>query len=234
MIDLWVCHQYMIYLISLLGLVVGVSVANLTLWMASKDDELKDSAVLKALRKRGPWIFPVLTGLVFAAMFYLNARVFGINPELVYWQLIGSLLIMAALQDLIFRLITLTLLLVLGGIVLLESVMFSTPLIIGEALSGAVVVGAVILAVYLVTKRKGIGEADIFLAVIIGLLFGWVKGIIVFAFANFLGLATMIPMIMVFGKKRTKFVPLVFFLVLSIFLEWYVGFTDLILKLIGL
>jgi len=83
-----------------------------------------------------------------------------------------------------------------------------------------------------VTRGKGIGEADIFLAGVTGALFGWMEGLLVFSAANFLGLVAVLPLIALFGKKRMKQIPLVFFIVLAIFLEWYVGYTDPLLQLL--
>lgn len=167
-----------------------------------------------------------------AGFFFLNERLFVSSWPLLMAQLMTFLLLAAALYDLFFRLIPIVLLFALVSLALLFPLLWSVPLPPFDAGVGAAVVGGVVLLLYIVTKGRGIGEADIFLGAVIGALFGWIKGLLVFSVANFLGLVVMIPFIAVLGKARTKLIPLVSFLVLAIFLEWHVGYTEEILKLV--
>lgn len=163
-------------------------------------------------------------------LFFLNHHFFPSGWSLVMAQVMTFLLLTAAFYDLFFRLIPIVLLVALAGLALLFPLLFSVPISVFDAGVGAGVVGGVVLLLYAVTKGRGIGEADIFLGGIIGALFGWIKGLLVFSVANFIGLVVMIPFILVLGKQRTKLIPLVSFLVLAIFLEWYGGYTEMILR----
>ena len=151
----------------------------------------------------------------------------------IFWIILAVLLILAAVYDLAFRLIPLWLILVLVLYVLLSSAIFSVPLSILPALLGAVVVGCLVLTVYLVTRGRGLGEADIIIAAVIGMLFSWSKGLIVFAAANFIALIVVLIMRGFFSSKKMKYIPLVFFLVIAIFLEMFVGYSGLVLRLMG-
>ena len=176
----------------------------------------------------------VLSVLLLSGLLALNVYHFGVGTELIFWELLTVVLFAAALCDLVSRLIPLLLLLALPVLVGLSSWFFSLPLPLPEAASGAMMVGGVVAIIYAVTMGKGIGEADIFLGVVIGALFGWVKGLLVFSVANVLGLLVVLPLMAILGKQRMKLIPLVSFLVAAIFLEWYFGYTDFILHWLAL
>lgn len=143
-------------------------------------------------------------------------------------------LIMAAISDVLYRIVPGLLLLGIWVVVLLAQAFLGYPMVISMGIAGAAAVGGVVLALYLITKGRGIGEADVVLAFVLGMLFGWRVGLVVFAVANMLGLLVVLPLIPILGKDRMKHIPLVFFIVLAIFLEWYLGYVSMIYDAIGL
>ncbi len=168
--------------------------------------------------------------ILMALLFGLNVFVLGNQSSLVPIQILSFFLVAAGVYDLTFRLIPVLLIILLVMVVAMLSLFFSFPLGLKESLLGAASVGALVLLLYVITKRRGIGEADIFLGATIGAVFGWMKGLLVFSMGNVIGLLFVLPLIALFGKERMKQVPLVFFLVVAIFLQWYLGYADLILK----
>ena len=207
----------------LLGVTAGFFLFLLLRWT------FRQSTSVPYFRPPDPML-AVFTTLLMAVFFFLNARLFVSGWPLVMAQLMTVLLLAAALYDLFFRLIPIVLLLALVSVALLFPLLWSIPLSPFDAGVGAAVVGGVVLLLYAATKGRGIGEADIFLGAVIGALFGWIEGLLVFSVANFLGLVVMIPFIAALGKARTKLIPLVSFLVLAIFLEWYGGYTKVVLE----
>ncbi|MDP2691987.1 MAG: hypothetical protein Q8O95_06330 [bacterium] len=151
--------------------------------------------------------------------------------SVIYWVLLGLLLGIVAVYDALFRLIPLFLM-VLVLLVCLVSPVF-TGIDFSAAGLGALIVGGLVFLIYAVTRGKGIGEADVVMALAIGLIFGWSKGLVVFSAANFLGLIILLPFLLVLGKKRLRQIPLVTFMVLAIFLEWFFSFSDQLFHLIG-
>lgn len=219
-----------------LGFLSGLGLAWLLIRNARREHEVSSvHALIHALSgvKRGFLSLNILVGVVTALLFYLNASLLeGTVEAIVFFQILTILLLAAALFDLAFRLIPV---LLLSGLILLiaaASAVYGLPLPIQASFIGSIVVGVMVLLLYAITRGRGIGEADILMGVVIGGLFGWQKGLLVFSAANILGLLLLLPMIAVFGKKRMKQIPLVFFLVIAIFLEWYLGYSGPILQLI--
>ena len=169
-----------------------------------------------------------------ALIFTLNALQIGSQEQLLFWQVLTILLLMSAFFDLAFKMIPELLLWLLVAYVLGSSLLFSSPLPFGSSAPGAMVVGGLVLALYLATRGKGIGSADIFVAAVIGMLFSWTEGLLVFSLANLLGLVVMIPLILLRGGRRTEQVPLVFFMVLAVYLEHYFLVTNAVFRALGL
>jgi prepilin signal peptidase PulO-like enzyme (type II secretory pathway) len=216
----------------LAGSIFGTVSAGVFLWMVQRDRELEVPDWIKGIQTQSPrrWCFFVFFALLHGMVFWLNSRLPG--AVLVYNGL-SVLLLFSALYDVSFRLIPVSVIWAIIWWVFLSSLLVSQPLPISGSALGAGVVGGVVLLLYVVTRGRGIGEADIFLAGVTGALFGWLKGLLVFSAANFLGVMIILPLIGVFGKERMKLIPLVFFIVFAIFLEWYVGYTDFILPLLS-
>ena len=220
----------------ILGFLAGLGLAQLLIHTARQEHEVSSIHFLvQALSglKRGFLFLYLLVGAVTAMLFYLNVLLLEVSPgAIIFFQILTVLLLAAALFDLVFRLIPV---LLLSGLILLiaaASAVYGFPIAIQASVTGGMVVGIMILILYAITRGRGIGEADILMGVVIGGIFGWQKGLLVFSAANILGLLLLLPMIAVFGKKRMKQIPLVLFLVLAIFLEWYLGYTGHILQLI--
>ncbi|MGE3278658.1 MAG: prepilin peptidase [Candidatus Altimarinota bacterium] len=212
----------------LAGIMTGIGMSWLFFWAVARDQELASSASMKWFRVS--WVkaaVAVIMAGVLGMFFWMNVRV-GLSP-VAYFHVLSGLLIATALYDMVFRLIPSSLVILLIWVVFLGTLFLAEPLPVSQSSVGAVVVGGVVLVLYLLTKGKGIGEADIFLAGVTGALFGWEHGLLVFSVANFLGLVVILPLIAVLGKARLRQIPLVFFIVLAIFLEWYVGYCGLIL-----
>lgn len=216
-----------------IGFISGVVLLFFFLSLTGKSTDLPTSELVKNIKSKP--VFKFLSALVLAALmasvFYLNSIIFS---NYIFWDLVAFLLIFTAVYDLVFRLIPIYLLVVLVLLVFGAAYFFSDPLPILYSLTGAAVVAGVIAVMYLVTKGRGIGEADIFLGAVIGALFGWTKGLLVFSAANFLGLAVVAPLILIYGKKRMRQIPLILFMVMAIFLEWYIGYTELVLSYLSL
>lgn len=228
----------MLWVNLLLGFFLGLALGQLLLYSAKAGKKIlfADFSILSQEgQERFNVYLSIVLGVILGAIFVLNYYwLAAVWWDLVFWQLLSLLLVAVAVYDLAFRLVPALLMGLLVAVCLLASLFFSLPLVLGESLLGAAVVGALVLALYLITRGKGIGEADLLLALVLGLLFGWLKGLVVFAAANFLGLVFVLPLIAILGKKRMKQVPLVFFLVVVIFLEWYMEYSGLVLEMLGI
>lgn len=225
----------MVLLHLLIGFLAGLGLTKLLIFTARAERKLTSFDFVALLpSKKAYWFLYLLFGALTSLLFYLNLQVFGDSGRMIFWQLLTVLLIAAALYDLAFRLIPVFLIGILIILVSFISFQYSLPLPFYDSTLGAMVVGGAILFLYLITRGRGIGEADIFIGYVIGALFGWVKGLLVFSAANIFGLLLLLPLIALFGKARMKRVPLVFFLVLAIFLEWYLGYSEWILMMLEL
>ena len=227
----------MISLQFLVGLLLGTALGWLIFWTAKIDSTLPYFAGKKLLpptkSKFQPVVFVGIGGVV-GLVFALNAWFFGENLQLVYFQVMSFLLLSVALYDLAFRVIPIILIGGVVGVSFLCVLLFDLPMSFWPSLYGGLTVGGLVLFMYLLTRGRGIGEADIFIALVIGFLFGWSKGLVVFSAANVLGLIVMLPLMALLGRERTKYIPLAFFLSIAIFLQWYFLYAERILSLLHL
>ena len=230
----WGCYLLPMLTIvhALLGVLLGGVLAGVLIRMADRDPEL--SFCLSRKQPLQWWGFHGLVGALTGWVFWMNTEIVGLGAEVVFLHVVSLALIMAALADVLYRLVPAPLLFGLWVVILLAEAFLGYPMAISSGIAGALAVGGVVLALYVVTKGRGIGEADVVLAFILGMLFGWRVGLVVFAVANMLGLVVVLPLIAVLGKERMKQIPLVFFIVLAIFLEWYFGYVSWIFTAIGL
>jgi len=217
---------------TVLGVLLGGVLAGILVRMADRDPEL--TFCLSRGKPLQWWGFHGLMGLLTGAVFYLNTQVWGFGAEVVLYHVLSLGLIMSAISDVLYRIVPGLLLLGIWVVVLLAQAFLGYPMSISMGIAGAAAVGGVVLVLYLITKGRGIGEADVVLAFVLGMLFGWRVGLVVFAVANMLGLVVVLPLIPLLGKDRMKHIPLVFFIVLAIFLEWYLGYVSMIYDAIGL
>jgi len=221
----------------LVGLLLGCALGWLIFWTAKVDSTLPFFAGKKLLlpryRKFQP-LFHACIGLFTGAVFAFNVRFFGEGWQLVYFQLMSFLLLSVAFYDLAFRVIPIVIIVSVTGVSFFCALFFNIPMPFLTSLYGGLSVGGLVLVMYLLTRGRGIGEADIFIAAVIGLLFGWAKGLVVFSAANVLGLVVILPLMAILGRERTRFIPLAFFLSLAIFLQWYLNFAEGILQMIGI
>lgn len=209
------------------GSLLGILGVHLFLKHAKTEEAFSDALMLKVVLKN-PALVSIISGLIFAGLFCLNA--FFFPQYFFFFDLLTVFLVFSALYDFLFRLLPLPLVLSMMAFLAIASLFFSTLMPFQEALLGGGVVGGVVLLLYLVSKGKGIGEADILYAFILGFLFGWEHGLIVFSAANFLGLLVILPLLGWLGKERMKEVPLVLFIVMAVFLEFYFGYSDILLR----
>lgn len=209
------------------GFLIGAVSMLFFLWHAKGESVLAEAGSLKALVEK-KWLVALLSGLFFGGLFSLNSFIFA--ERFLFFDVLSVLLVFSALYDLLFRLIPLPLLLSVVVFVLSSSFFFSILLSSEEALWGGGIVGGVVLLLYLVSKGRGIGEADVLLAFVLGFLFGWDRGLLVFSAANFLGLLVILPLIALLGKKRMKQVPLVLFIVIAVLLEFYFDYSGALLE----
>lgn len=199
-----------------------------------------------ACRKKINWQYfaaELFGGLLFAAAFFVffgnNQYFFSILPSSSEWQ------------QLIFSLLALTVLLfvmIYDG----RYYLVSLPFVIGASLifyifnlflgvqwfwpliSGAIG-GVFFLIQYLLTKRKGIGEGDIYLGILLGFIFPELSNLFLFAaiFISYLiGALFGLFLIVIRQKKLGSALPLGFFLALggmitilfgSDIVSWYLG-----------
>jgi prepilin signal peptidase PulO-like enzyme (type II secretory pathway) len=218
------------------GAILGAILARMVLKTDEQHRGLSFSLLTLSLIKMpgvSYWLYQAVLAFIMAGVFVLNALYLDSGWGLLYWQLISLLMLAAAVYDLAFRLIPVPVMALLIFFAAAIPLFFGFPLPYWDAFGGGLLVGGLVLIMYLITGGQGIGEADVLMALVIGLIFGWIKGLLVFSAANFLGLAVVIPLIFILGKKRMKQIPLVFFLVLAILLEWYVGYTGVVLGWVG-
>ncbi|MDZ4216974.1 MAG: hypothetical protein U1C97_01480, partial [Candidatus Gracilibacteria bacterium] len=144
----------------LVGSMVGAVISGAFLWMVRRDKELEVPDWIQALQKNAVYKggFFLTLMLLHGGMFWLNSRLPG---AVVVYDGLGVLLLFSALYDVSFRLIPVSVLLGIIWWVFLSSLLVSQPLPVSGSSLGAVVVGGVVLLIYLVTRGKGIGEADI-------------------------------------------------------------------------
>lgn len=210
----------------LLGLVSGEKILNIH----QRDLSLHKSVFSGSVSQQ---LLVFCMSVCLAAAFWMNTQLGLSKTHLVLVCVISFLLLLTAYYDLLLRLIPVKLLAVLFGVVLLSVGVWGFPFLLSQSLIGALAVGGVVLFLYFITSGKGIGEADVIMAFVLGMLFGWMKGLLVFSVANFIGLIVILPLMLVLGKEKTRMIPLVLFMVMAVFLEWYVGYTEQIMLFIG-
>lgn len=178
--------------------------------------------------------FSLLLEVLMMALFVYHYELIGMVESYWFWQIITVMLLLVAFYDLAYRLIPEVLLWVLVAFVFFYSLVFSFPLEMMDALLGCAVVGGLVFLFYVLTKGKGIGGADVYVSAVVGLMYGWSEGLLVFSLANILGVAIILPLSLWLGKKKVRQVPLVFFLVLAIYLESYFLITDEVFRFLAL
>lgn len=142
---------------------------------------------------------------------------------------LGVLLWSMAISDLLWKRVPVVLLLITGVIPFVSSLGWGYPHSLAEAALGVLVVAGVISLLYIGTKKKGIGEADILMGVFLGGWLGWTKGLLVFSLGNMIGLAAIALLFPFVPAKKLKEVPLVFFLVIAFYVDGYFQLSQMVL-----
>lgn len=191
---------------------------------------------LHRVRRRDSYVFvfSLLLEVLMMSLFAYHYAVMGSPTAYWFWQVLTVMLLLVAFYDLAYRLIPEVLLWIMVAFVFFFSFYFSFPLEMLDALLGCAVVGGLVFLFYFFTGGKGIGGADVYVSAIVGLMYGWSEGLLVFSLANILGVAIILPLSMWLGKNKVKQVPLVFFLVLAIYLESYFLITDEVFRFLAL
>ena len=151
--------------------------------------------------------------------------------ELILQIGLGVLLWSMALSDLLWKRVPVVLLLITGAIPFVASFGWGYPHSLADVALGVAVVAGVISLLYIGTKRKGIGEADVLMGVFLGGWLGWTKGLLVFSLGNMIGLAALALLFPFVPSKKLKEVPLVFFLVMAFYVDQYAQLSQRVLDL---
>jgi prepilin signal peptidase PulO-like enzyme (type II secretory pathway) len=169
-------------------------------------------------------VFFVLLGVFFATTITKNAINLEVLTALVIQFVAATLILYLAIYDLLTFTIParganlfVLFAVVVNVIILAVRLFFPNQLTFlgyGEVdnLVSGLIAGAFVWGLILVTKQKGIGSGDLYLAVVIGLMLGW-PGIIS-AFYVMILMATAVGLVYAYQKKRFKglLVPLVPFI----------------------
>lgn len=164
-------------------------------------------------------IVELLTGFSFLGLFLLNISVAGDYLSLVFWLAAISLLIVLIFIDFDYLLIPDKILIVLGSLTvvyqLLRSVflvrepfLLHTSLSLPANLLTALLSCLVFLAIFIVTKGKGIGLGDVKLVFFLGLMFGFPGILPVIYLALLSGLVWGLSAMVFFGANLKSQLPL--------------------------
>ncbi len=179
-----------------------------------------------------PWEYPAvefLTGALFVWWFFIGSTFFRLSatPFLViqpmFWLFVGILLVLIFFTDFMYYLIP------DSAVFLLTVLTFFYRLFLTHqnvmmgydfqlALVCAVGASLFFLALFLLTRGKGMGFGDVKLAFPIGLLLGWPSTLVAIFLAFILGAITGVAAILVRKKKLKSTIPFGPFLVLGTFI----------------
>ena len=96
-------------------------------------------------------------------------------------------------------------------------------LVFGHHLYSAIGAAGFLYLIYILSKKKGMGLGDVFLAIFMGLFLGWPKIIVAFYFAFIIGAVWSVVMLILKKKKIRSEIPFGPFLILGTFIGWWWG-----------
>lgn len=172
------------------------------------------------------------TGMVFAWSYATSSPLVGVLPSvsfiilLFFWSTFIALLIYDLRQTLVPTVFAAPLVffafLIRGG----ESLALLSPFALYDAVVGAALLGGALLSIVLITRGKGMGMGDVYVAAALGVFFGIARGIEVITLAFWIG--AVVGMLLLGLKKGFKMkseVPFVPFLFTAALIGAYTHFS---------
>ena len=185
-------------------------------------------------KKHLSWQYPVVEGLA-GILFVISFIVLSLSGllsfwSLTYWLFLISISVIVAVVDLKYSLIPTTLVFLASLVALFYNFFAFEPGLFIQHIITAFILAVFFLIVVLITRGRGMGEGDVVLAFLIGMVLG-VQATFVAMFIAFLLGAVISVLLILLGKKHfgqtVPFGPfLVFGFIASLFwanplLEWY-------------
>lgn len=173
------------------------------------------------------WQYPIVeaaTGTLFliGALSLISGADFGLI-RLLYFFFIISIVIVVSAIDMKFSLIPTTLVFFASLVVLTYNYFTFSPNWFLEQVISAFIAALFFLFLVVITRRRGMGEGDVVLAFLIGLVLGYEKTILAIFLSFFTG-ALVSLILIVFGKKKFgQTVPFAPFLVLGLLCAMFWG-----------
>lgn len=178
-------------------------------------------------KKNLSWQYPIvelLTGVLFSISFIVQAstgNVFSI--ALPYFLFLVSILIIVAVVDFKFSLIPTTFVFFASLVSLFYNYFFLSSALFVEHVFTAFTAAAFFLLIVVLTRGRGMGEGDIILAFLMGMVLG-AKDAILALFLGFLTGAVCALILIAFGKKRFgQTIPFAPFLALGFIVALFFG-----------
>jgi leader peptidase (prepilin peptidase)/N-methyltransferase len=153
----------------------------------------------------------IVIAVFFATMLYLaiyDIQTFSVPSRFVTVLLVGSIAVSVLLNSL--RL--------LGG-----SLSSTFPLSSSDHLFTGLLLGLLVYILILLTKQRGMGEGDIYIAAVIGLYLGWPNGLMAMYFAIITGGIFGLFYALKLGKVKNVLIPFVPFLLLGSVISIIIG-----------
>lgn len=194
-----------------------------------------------------PWTYPAvefLTGALFVWWYFIGSTFFRLSskPFLViqpmFWLFVGILLVMIFFTDLMYYIIPDSAVFLMTVLTFVYRLFLTNQgVMMGRdfqlALASAIMASMFFLALFLLTRGKGMGFGDVKLAFPLGLLLGW-PNTLVAVFLSFILGAVAGLVAMSIGKKKLKSqIPFGPFLVLGTFIALLWG-NDLVTMYLSL
>jgi len=185
-------------------------------------------------RKPLSWQYPMVETLT-GTLFVLSFIVLSLSGllsfwSLTYWLFLISILIVVAIVDLKYSLIPTTLVFLASLVALFYNFFAFEPSLFIQHIITAFILALFFLIVVLITRGRGMGEGDVILAFLIGMVLGAQATFVAIFVAFLLGAAVSLLLIFLGKKHFGQTVPfgpfLVFGFIASLFwanslLEWY-------------
>lgn len=172
-------------------------------------------------KKRLSWQYPIaetVCGFLFLLSFWQFTQVGSLNfLNLIYILFICSIMVLVAIVDFKSLLIPTSFVFAASLIALFYDYFFKSSSDFITSIIGAFVFALFFALIVLVTRGRGMGEGDIILAFLIGMVLGMRDGMLAIFLAFLFGAVVAIFLI-IFGKKRFgQAIPFAPFLVLGFF-----------------
>jgi len=165
-----------------------------------------------------------ITALLFALTFYFLAVSGTLSVfSLVYYVILVSVMIVVAVVDFKFSLVPTTFVFAASLLALLYNFIFLSTNLFIEHVIAAFLGGLFFLIIVLVTRGKGMGEGDIIIGFLIGMVLGIQSATLAIFLAFLIGSVVSLSLIAVKLRKFGQTVPFAPFLVIGFFISFYWG-----------